>query len=97
MRYDVAQLEHFELLAPAEIMTLPAPFAPLGSAALPYLTVGRTAITAAGLLAAHLHHRAKQVVALLVVLEFLEERGLCQSISSLCGSVPPQFSSQVSR
>ena len=96
MRYAVARLEHFERLASREIIAQPATLHIPGSAALPYLTVGRAAITTAGLLAAHFHHCAKQVIALLVVLELLEERDLCQSVGDLCDPMPPQFIPQVS-
>ena len=68
MRYAVTGLEHFKLLASREFIALPAALDDLCSAALSYLALGRTAISAAGLLAAHLRHCAEQVIALLVVL-----------------------------
>ena len=93
----VVLFQERELFAGLEIGTLPAARESFLSATISYFAVGRPAIASAGLLAAHFHHCAQQVIALVVVLEFLEERHLCQHVSHLAEPVAPQFLSQVSR
>ncbi len=93
----VVLFQERELFAGLEIATQPAAIESFLSATISYLAVWRPAVASAGLLAAHFHHCAQQVITLVVVLEFLEERHLCQRISHLPEPVAPQFISQVSR
>jgi len=96
VRDAVARLKNFQLFASREVIALPAAFQPFLSRAASYLTLWRATITPAGFLAAQLHHRAQQVIAVIVVLELLEDRHLGHHIGHFAESVAPQLLSQVS-
>jgi hypothetical protein len=96
MGRTVVRFKEFELFASGEIVTLPAAVEAFFPAALPYLAFGWAAVASAGLFAAQFHHCAQQVIALVVILEFPEERHLCQHISHLAEPVVPQFLPKVS-
>lgn len=96
MGHTVVQLEELELFTGGEIITLPAALDVVLSTALSYLAIRWSTVASAGLFAAHLHHCAEQIIALIIVFEFLEERHFCQHIRHLTEPVVPQFLSQVS-
>ena len=77
MGHTVVHLEELELFAGGEIITLPAALEVILSTALSYLAIRWSAVASAGLPAAHFHHCTEQIIALIIVFEFLEERHFC--------------------
>ena len=72
----VMLFEELEFFAFAEIVAFPAALDFILPAALSYLTAWWSAVASACLFTAHLRHRTKKVIKLIIVLEFLEEGNL---------------------
>ena len=85
----MVRFENFELLTGRKIIALPAADELFLSSAVSYLAVGWATVTFTELFAAHLHHCAQQIIALVIILKFLEEWHLCKHVSHLIESVVP--------
>ena len=92
----VIRFEERERLTGREIIALPAATKFLLSRTVSDLPIRWAAIAPAGPLAPQLHHRAQEAVALVVVLEFLEEGHVCHQFRHLVEPMPPEFFSQIS-
>jgi len=74
----VVGFEEFELFACGKFIALPAAGDFLFSAAISDFAVRGAAVTSTSLFAAKFYHQAQQAIALVVILELLEEGDLCQ-------------------
>ena len=92
----VIRFEERERLAVRKIVALPAAIELLLSCAVSDLAIRGAAIAPAGFLASHLDHCSQQAIALIVVIEFLEEGHLRHHFRHLVEPMASEFLSQVS-
>jgi DNA-binding transcriptional regulator YbjK len=97
MGIAVTGLEEVQILAGLELIAFPAACDALLLTTLPHLAERRAAATPARFLAAELHQRPQNIVALIIMLERFEEGNSRQKLRRFVELGSPQFFSKVSR